>query len=548
MLFSKLTLKTRLLIAVAIPCFALVFVGINSLNSMFEIETKTEEIFYDTAAPMRAMAETASRIPRMRVGIDMMLLQETALRDEKGIKSRVHEARTEDIPQMRNALKFAVEAQWEDELKQRVQNISDSFEEVVKNELEPMLTAFEQGDISTAQVIYRDKYAKSYGVMRKEVNEVLDYLLSHAEMEFKASQQYYFSSRKTQIILITLGLLVSFAISFSIVFNLRKRVAYLSDTIQSAAEDLSLNTRINLAGKDELTHIARCFNQFIEKVHTAINQVAENSRELASMAKNVSERAGHTRNNCASQRDRTVQVATAIHQLGDTVNEIAGNASRAANAANDATHQSSDGQNVVTQATKQIGELSRELEEATDIVQSLAKQVDDISLTLDTIRNISDQTNLLALNAAIEAARAGGQGRGFAVVADEVRTLASRSAHSTEEIQNIIDRLQSESRKAVNAMEKGRKQSNLVVGYAEDATISLDQITSHIEHINAQNIQVATATEEQSTVVIDINRNLEEINQLTSETTDIAEHLNHSSTNLQQLSSDLDKLVGHFKL
>lgn len=548
MLINHLTLKSRLIITVAIPCLALVFVGLASLKSMSHIASQTEQLYLNTASPMRAMAEAASRIPRMRVGIDMMLLQETALRDKKGIKTRVMETRTEDIPEMREAMTFAVDSQINPELKTRVQKLFDKFESVVSNELTPMLEALDNNDLPTAQRIYRDKYAKSYGVMRKEANAVLERLLEQAELENQISISSYTEGRNTQIIIISAGLIISFVISSLIVFNLRSRVNSLLDTISSAARELSLNTRIHLEGQDELTDIADSFNQFIDKVHTSIDQVAKNSCELAAMAREVSDRAHHTQGNCTSQRDRTIQVSTAIHELGATVREIAGNASQAAEGANEATHRSGEGKKVVSQAREQIGELSVELEQASGVVESLAGQVDGISSTLDTIRNISEQTNLLALNAAIEAARAGDQGRGFAVVADEVRTLASRSANSTEEIQQIIDKLQAESRHAVEAMERGRTQSNLVVEHADNANNSLEQITSHIDLISDQNIQVATATEEQSSVVEDINRNVEEINQLTTETTDIAEQLNQSSASLQHLSSELDKLVGSFKL
>ncbi len=548
MFINSLSLKTRLIITVAIPCLALIFVGLTSLNAMSAMANKAEEMYLNTAAPMRAMAEAASRIPRMRVGIDMMFLQETDLHDAKGVKTRIKETRAEDIPDMRQALSEAVEAQVNPELKQRVQKLFDQFESMVSNQLNPMLKALDEENMPAAQAIYKNQYAATYGVMRKEANALLETLLEQAKAQNKISYESYIEGRTAQIIIIALGLIISFIVSSAIVINLRKRVTTLSNTITNAAKDLSLTTRIELDGKDELTNISDSFNLFMEKVHSSINQVAENSRELAIMASDVSERARHTQSNCTSQRDRTVQVATAIHELGATVTEIASNAAHAADAANEATHQASDGRRVVGQARKQIGELSLELDKSTHVVESLALQVNDISATLDTIRNISEQTNLLALNAAIEAARAGEQGRGFAVVADEVRTLASRSADSTEEIQRIIDKLQTESQRAVEAMEKGRTQSNLVVEYADNATTSLDQINSHIDQISGQNIQVATATEEQSTVVEDINRNVEEINHLTTETTDIAQQLNQSSASLQQLSSQLDKLVSNFKL
>ncbi|MCZ4370201.1 methyl-accepting chemotaxis protein [Vibrio diazotrophicus] len=548
MLIDKLTLKSRLIITVAIPCLALIFVGLASLNAMSVMASKTQEMYLNTAAPMRAVAEAASRIPRMRVGIDMMLLQETSLRDAKGVKTRVKETREEDIPEMRDALNLAVSTQVNPELKAQVQRLLNDFEKMVSTELNPLLEALDKDDTATAQKIYKEKYAVTYGTMRKDANTLLETLLAQAESQNKLSHDSYISGRTTQIIIISAGLIISFIISSAIVMSLRKRVSTLRDTITTAAQDMSLNTRIKLDGKDELTEIGDSFNLFMEKVHSAINQVAENSRQLAVMARDVSERARHTQSNCTSQRDRTVQVATAIHELGATVSEIAANAAQAADAANEATHQSSDGQKVVMQAREQIGALSLELQKATNVVESLAKQVNDISSTLDTIRNISDQTNLLALNAAIEAARAGDQGRGFAVVADEVRTLASRSANSTEEIQQVIDKLQSESKRAVEAMQQGREQSDRVVEYADNATSALEQINSHIDQISGQNIQVATATEEQSTVVEDINRNVEEINHLTTETTDIAMQLNQSSNSLQQLSSQLDKLVGNFKL
>ena len=312
--------------------------------------------------------------------------------------------------------------------------------------------------------------------------------------------------------------------------------------------DGDLTHRLKVDGRDELAQVATGFNNFVAKIHGSIEQVASNSRQLAATANEVAAKAQLTQHNCTAQRDRTVQVATAIHEMGATVSEIAGNASLAADVAKQANEQADAGAQVVAQARHGIVGLSGEIEQVAGVIESLASQTDSIGSILDTIRSISEQTNLLALNAAIEAARAGEQGRGFAVVADEVRNLASRSAASTAEIQGMINSLQEQSARAVSAMAQGRNQSLRVVTQADEANGALDQITGHITQISDMNIQVATATEEQSSVVGELNRNVEDINQLTMETADIAHHLTESSRNLQHLSGELDKLVGNFRL
>lgn len=312
--------------------------------------------------------------------------------------------------------------------------------------------------------------------------------------------------------------------------------------------DGDLSQRIEVKGNDEIGQLSEGFNGFIEKIHESMKEVASTSSALQVAADGVSNKAHTTHDNSQIQRDQTIQVVAAINEMGATISEIATNAATAAQTASEATDNTQVGQEVVNKAKDAISRLAMDIESTGQVVEQLASTTQDIGSILGVIRDISEQTNLLALNAAIEAARAGEQGRGFAVVADEVRNLASRTADSTEEIQKMINQLQSDAKDAVTAMEAGKSVTGEGVSASDEAVEVLINISNRIVDISDRNTQVATATEEQSTVVHTINQNIEEINAVNEVTTGTAEELAEASAELKELSVRLDRMVGSFKL
>ncbi|MCL1056432.1 methyl-accepting chemotaxis protein [Shewanella gelidimarina] len=339
------------------------------------------------------------------------------------------------------------------------------------------------------------------------------------------------------------------ALSSLVASSVSRPIAKVADMLRDIGEgEGDLRQRLPVEGEDELAQLAKGFNSFISKIQASMIEVAETSKQLGCSAIDVSHQAQRTLEDSQLQKDQTIMVVAAINEMGATVNEIASNAAQAADTARAADTDSTNGQVVVTRARETISQLSNDVEQVGEVVESLATHTKSIESILDVIRAVSEQTNLLALNAAIEAARAGEAGRGFAVVADEVRNLASRTATSTNEVQVMIDKLQAEASRAVEAMEQSRSRSIEGVNAVDEASQSLTGISERIGSISDMNIQVAAATEEQSTVVEDINRNVSDINDITQRTADTAEDAAKASQSLSQLAHRLDSLVANFKV
>jgi methyl-accepting chemotaxis protein len=309
-----------------------------------------------------------------------------------------------------------------------------------------------------------------------------------------------------------------------------------------------LTRRLNESRADELGDLARGFNRFIASQRSLISDVLSTSERLRGAVSQVAQVVENTAGRSFQQQEMTDMVATAVHEMGLTVQEIARNASSAAQASQAARDEAQQARKVVGQSISHIEHMSAEIGDAAAAVSELAEQVASIDQVLAVIRGISEQTNLLALNAAIEAARAGEMGRGFAVVADEVRTLASRTQSSTDEIQQMIQRLKQGAENAVSSMHAGQAATGTGVEASQKTGQSLSAITEQVERISDMNTQVATATEEQSSVTEEINHNVQGIADLAHATAGEVQVCKEDCQTLRGLADDLAKQMGSFRL
>ena len=320
----------------------------------------------------------------------------------------------------------------------------------------------------------------------------------------------------------------------------------MGDLERIAGGDLTIDVRPE--GLCEVHALGRSLASMVERLREQVALIQGNAAELASAAEELSLVTGETRAGVERQRDETDQVATAMNEMTSTVQEVSSHAEGAAEAAREADGKSAHGRVVVEQAIERIDALAREIEQAAGVIHQLEEESENITRVMDVIQGIAEQTNLLALNAAIEAARAGEQGRGFAVVADEVRTLASRTQESTQEIQQMIERLQSGAGAAVKAMVAAKEQAEETVEQAAGAGTALQAIAEATTAISDMNTQIASAAEEQAQVAEEINRSIARISEIADQTAGGSEQTAQASESLARLAAQLQGVAAQFKV
>ena len=315
-----------------------------------------------------------------------------------------------------------------------------------------------------------------------------------------------------------------------------------------AAGEGDLTRRLPLVSRDELGQLAGSFNAFIEKIHSLVSQIVAMSEQLTGSVSHVAEQSRQIDRAMDRQRLETDQVAAAINQMSSAAQEVSASAHNAANAAVETDRQSRHARQIVNGSIARIQALTVELDESGLSMQNLQNDVTSIVTVLDVIRSIAEQTNLLALNAAIEAARAGAAGRGFAVVADEVRALASRTQRSTQEIQAMVERLESATGGVVTAMHQSTEAAQGANAEADQAGEFLGNTVELIATINAMNAQIASAAEEQTAVAEEINRGVHQIARAIDAVANQTQQGVQTVDELYAIGNRLQGLLGQFKI
>ncbi|MES9962099.1 MAG: methyl-accepting chemotaxis protein [Candidatus Sedimenticola sp. 20ELBAFRAG] len=374
-----------------------------------------------------------------------------------------------------------------------------------------------------------------------------DKILAHLAEQGDSEITKTYSSISYGIVLILLATLIALgAYLYFIRIQITSPANRLAKNMQSMADgDFSHSIEENR--NDELGTIGKSAEAIRQNLRSELISVSRASDNLGSTTDKLTEVIGSTRDGVLTQQHEIEQVATAINQMTATIREISANAHAAADAATSADKDALHGQSIVERTIQDIDQLSSKIGDASATIGQLQQESDSIGAIVDVIQGISEQTNLLALNAAIEAARAGEAGRGFSVVADEVRALAGRTQDATQEIKDMIERLQTGSHSAVEVMAESRKRAEKSADQASEAGSALSNITHSVAHINEVNVQIATASEEQSMVSEEISRNVMNISHEAERSAEGANQINEENNRLNGITEQLRQMIGQFR-
>ncbi|MGA8133070.1 MAG: methyl-accepting chemotaxis protein [Pseudomonas gingeri] len=401
------------------------------------------------------------------------------------------------------------------------------------------------GNIADARSLMGGELQQAYSLIMDELNIIVDSNNRQAGEGAAAAAQTEQSAELNLYIGIGLAFIAAFLLGLFISRLISGPIASAVASAQRIAGG-DLTQPILSKSTDEAGQLLNALGDMQASLRNTIQQIASASDQLASAAEELNAVTEESSRGLTLQNDEIQLAATAVTEMTAAVEEVARNAMSTSDASKLTSTEAANGRDQAREAVKAINTVSSEINSSTSMVEELAGNVREIGQVLDVIRSIAEQTNLLALNAAIEAARAGEQGRGFAVVADEVRALAARTQSSTGEIEAMIGSVQRSADQAVSAMGKSRTLASETQALAQATGESLELIAQNIAEINDRNVLIATASEEQSHVAREVDRNLINIQDLSSQSAAGANQTSASSQELARLAISFKNLVGNF--
>lgn len=532
-MLNQFKVRSRLIVLAALPLLVLVFLSLVSILNMRELATGVDSLYQDRVKPLQQI--------KMVSDAYAVTVVDTLHKHRADLFNA-----TETSSQLRQATEVADDA-WKayraTKLTDSERGLADKAENWIgqwQQQIAEYQTAIDDGSIlKIDNVVFNQKLYALADPLSQALDQLIQLQLEEAEQFTNHAQDTFASTMQMFILLVSLVVIALTILARLVYSSIQRPLSELRQIITLVGQKSDLRLRVKAVGKDEIAETAESFNQTIARVQqfftelgSAVSMLAAASEEMSSISQQVSTTA-------FAQEQQANLIATAINQMSAAIQEVASSALATSERANQADEKTQSGYDKVTLNIQAIEQLSTAIKGASQVIEQLNGESEKISQVLAVIQSIAAQTNLLALNAAIEAARAGEAGRGFAVVADEVRTLATNTQKATESIRTMIENLQSAAKEAVMAMAQSQTHADSSVHNAQQAGEVLGEIRSSVGTIVDMNVQISAATEEQTIVAEDINKNISEFSISIGEVTRSAQHSAEASGSLAELAAKL---------
>ncbi len=540
-MLNNYSVKSRLAVLAAVPLIVLLFVTFVALQEMQMLNRGIGSLYLDRVQPLQQIKQVSDAYAV--TSVDTLHKYRAGIFDKATTLTQLQQAQTQ------------AQSSWQAYKQTELTSEEAALMADAEQKMQPFVLALSgyvrQINDNSLLSEPAEQFNQNLYQLADPLSAALDKLivlqLREADKFRQASEREYARFQLLFGIVLVVVFLCLAALGWFIYRSIQHPLRLLQNCISGVGSELDLRMRAQVQGRDEIAATSQAFNETLQRLQQFFTELGQAISQLASASEEMSHVSEQVSNTAMEQEQKANLIATAVTQMSAAIQEVASSALRTSEQANEADGLSQSGYERVMQNMRSIEQLSLTLSDAGSVVSNLNNESEKITQVLAVIRTIAEQTNLLALNAAIEAARAGDAGRGFAVVADEVRQLATNTQQATESIKGMIDNLQSSSKQAVSSMQQSRSYADTSVEHANGAASVIEQIKNSVGSIVDMNVQISTATEQQTIVAEDISKNISEFTVSISEVTHSAKQSAEASDMLAQLAAKLQSQAAVFK-
>lgn len=541
MSLRNINIAPRAFLGFSIIGVLMLVLGVFALTQMSKINDATDRIATNTVPSIKSLDKLTEASIRLRVLSYRLLLNREDSTVQKTIELLT--TRNRQIDEAQNNYVKLIDGPIEKATYDQYVALLAEYRQL-ESQMKSLSQANKLDELATLLNVGLQNNSDQMNVVLAKLVEINTQQMGDAN---KTATDQYSSAFNMVVGLLIVATVLTLLFAWLLTNSITRPVAAALTAAEEIAEG-DLTRTITVDGTDEAGRLLGAMLKMQSKLRDTLQRISGSATQLASAAEELNAVTDESARGLSQQNNEIEQAATAVNEMTSAVEEVARNAVSTSEASKNATTSASDGRDLVQETVSAIERMSGDVQSTATLIGNLADESRDIGKVLDVIRGLADQTNLLALNAAIEAARAGEAGRGFAVVADEVRALAHRTQQSTSEIERMIGSIQGGTEQAVNSMRSSTERAESTLNIAKGAGLALDTINVAVVEINERNLVIASAAEEQAQVAREVDRNLVNIRDLSTQSATGAHQTTAASNELARLAVDLNGMVSRFRL